>query len=140
MVEDGRKEKELEAAVQHQVEPQNRAEELDMIYRDHHKQVFQAAYRVTGNAMDAEDVMQTVFVRLLRRDRGAALSQSPSGYLHRAAVNAPPGVAGPPTQGGPGPEPGRRRGAREFSAPLDHLGRGRGPSQAGEAPRAWPAA
>jgi RNA polymerase sigma-70 factor (ECF subfamily) len=88
MVEDGRKESEVQAAVQHQIAPRSKAEELEMIYRDHHKQVFQAAYRVTGNATDAEDVMQTIFVRLLRRDRGKALSQSPSGYLHRAAVNA----------------------------------------------------
>jgi len=29
--------------------------------------VFQAAYRVTGNAADAEDVLQTVFLRLARR-------------------------------------------------------------------------
>ena len=88
MGEDGRKEKKVQVAVQHPQEPPSKAEELAMIYQDHHKQVFQAAYRITGNAMDAEDVMQTVFVRLLRRKSGPSLSDSPSGYLHRAAINA----------------------------------------------------
>jgi RNA polymerase sigma-70 factor (ECF subfamily) len=38
--------------------------------------------------MDAEDVMQTVFVRLLRRGDDLDLSSSASSYLHRAAINA----------------------------------------------------
>ena len=32
---------------------------------------FRAAYRITGNLTDAEDVLQTVFLRLIGRD-GAA--------------------------------------------------------------------
>src|SRR5208283_627243 len=39
----------------------------DLVFREHHSTVFRAAYRVTGNASDAEDVLQTVFMRLLRR-------------------------------------------------------------------------
>jgi RNA polymerase sigma-70 factor (ECF subfamily) len=50
--------------------------------------VFRAAYRITGNAQDAEDVLQTVFLRLARREGGTFLSDSPIHYLHRAAVNA----------------------------------------------------
>jgi RNA polymerase sigma-70 factor (ECF subfamily) len=50
--------------------------------------VFRAAYRVTGNASDAEDVLQTVFVRLLRREDAIDLSRSAGSYLYRAAVNA----------------------------------------------------
>lgn len=64
------------------------APELGQIYRDHHKQVLNAAYRVTGNAQDAEDVLQTVFMRLARREGGSPLSDSPGSYLHRAAINA----------------------------------------------------
>jgi DNA-directed RNA polymerase specialized sigma24 family protein len=30
--------------------------------------VFRAAYRITGNPDDAEDVLQTVFLRMLKRD------------------------------------------------------------------------
>ena len=71
--------------------------DLAAIFAQHHGAVLRAAYRVTGNAMDAEDVLQTVFTRLLRRSGGAggpardhALdpSQAVGSYLHRAAVNA----------------------------------------------------
>jgi RNA polymerase sigma-70 factor (ECF subfamily) len=63
--------------------------EADMarIYRDHSARVLAAAYRVTGSSHDAEDVLQTVFMRLVRRE-GAALGDEPGAYLHRAAVNA----------------------------------------------------
>jgi RNA polymerase sigma-70 factor, ECF subfamily len=61
---------------------------LEAIFAQHHGAVYRAAYRVTGNAMDAEDVLQTVFTRLLRREDTLDLSQSAASYLHRAAVNA----------------------------------------------------
>ena len=62
---------------------------LARVFREHHEKVFRAAYRITGNAADAEDVTQVVFLRLTRREGGApALSDSPGAYLHRAAVNA----------------------------------------------------
>jgi len=62
--------------------------DLEAIFRDHHLRVMRAAYRVTGNAQDAEDVVQTVFLRLARREGGSPLSDSPGNYLHRAAINA----------------------------------------------------
>jgi len=61
---------------------------LEAIFRAHHGAVYRAAYRITGNAMDAEDVLQTVFARLLKREDELDLSESASSYLHRAAVNA----------------------------------------------------
>ncbi len=61
---------------------------LEQMYRDHYKRVLYAAYRVTGNMDDAEDVLQTVFMRLARREGGSPLSDSPGNYLHRAAINA----------------------------------------------------
>jgi RNA polymerase sigma-70 factor (ECF subfamily) len=62
---------------------------LARVFREHHEKVFRAAYRITGNAADAEDVTQVVFLRLARREGDApALSESPGAYLHRAAVNA----------------------------------------------------
>jgi RNA polymerase sigma-70 factor (ECF subfamily) len=42
---------------------------------------------VTGNRQDAEDVLQTIFLRLIRRESPPALTQNPKGYLYRAAVN-----------------------------------------------------
>jgi RNA polymerase sigma-70 factor, ECF subfamily len=61
-------------------------EELAVLFQNHHKSIFRIAYRITGSRSDAEDVLQTIFLRLTpnRRD----LSPNPEGYLHRAAVNA----------------------------------------------------
>jgi RNA polymerase sigma-70 factor (ECF subfamily) len=64
------------------------AVELEQVYREHQTRVLRAAYRITGNAQDAEDVLQTVFMRLARREGGSPLSDSPGSYLHRAAINA----------------------------------------------------
>ena len=61
---------------------------LEPIYRDHSAVVLQTAYRVTGNAADAEDVLQTVFIRLARRADPPDLSRGAVGYLRRAATNA----------------------------------------------------
>jgi RNA polymerase sigma-70 factor (ECF subfamily) len=63
-------------------------DEVELLYLEHHDHVFRAAYRVTGSAVDAEDVLQTVFLRLVRRKEKVDLSPSPGSYLHRAAVNA----------------------------------------------------
>lgn len=62
------------------------APSLETVFRDHSRLVYRAAYRVTGNSADAEDVLQTVFLRLARR-REAAVGSLES-YLYRAAVNA----------------------------------------------------
>src|ERR1043165_2756123 len=62
--------------------------DLERIFREHHAMVFRAAYRITGNAGDAEDVLQTVFLRMLKRDPEAeAIGNLPS-FLHRSAINA----------------------------------------------------
>ena len=58
------------------------------LYALHHERVYRAAWRVTGNAADAEDVLQTVFLRLLRREDSVILDETAAGYLQRAAVNA----------------------------------------------------
>ena len=62
--------------------------QIEQIFRDHHGMVFRSAYRITGNPSDAEDVLQTVFLRLLRRDAAADAVLNVPSYLHRAAVNS----------------------------------------------------
>jgi RNA polymerase sigma-70 factor (ECF subfamily) len=67
--------------------------DLEGFWNDYSEPILRAAYRVTGSAADAEDVLQIVFLRLARRadshdgaielDHGRA-----GGYLHRSAVNA----------------------------------------------------
>lgn len=68
-------------------EPQG-AGSLERLFREHHGQVFRAAYRITGSVTDAEDVLQTIFLRLAANAETPDLAPSPAGYLHRAAVNA----------------------------------------------------
>ena len=57
------------------------------MYEKHATAVFRTALRVTGNNADAEDAMQTVFLRMMNHS-GAELTQSPEHYLKRAATNA----------------------------------------------------
>lgn len=64
------------------------ADELEGLYREHSDRIFRAAYRITGTVVDAEDVVQTIFLRLARRQDGVSLEPNPASYLHRAAVNA----------------------------------------------------
>jgi RNA polymerase sigma-70 factor (ECF subfamily) len=81
-------ESQLELPVQTGPFPSDPPPDLDLVFREHHATVFRAAYRVTGNASDAEDVLQTVFMRLLRRPTEAQSVGNMEGYLRRAAVNA----------------------------------------------------
>lgn len=63
-------------------------DELERAFRAHHGLVFRTAYRITGNAADAEDVLQTVFLRLARRGANADAVEDDESYLRRAAINA----------------------------------------------------
>jgi RNA polymerase sigma-70 factor (ECF subfamily) len=60
---------------------------LEQAFVQHKELVFRAAYRITGNTGDAEDVLQTVFLRLLKQDPLPEVHSLPA-YLHRSAVNA----------------------------------------------------
>jgi len=60
-------------------------EQLSQLFADHHRRVLVAAYRITGSMADAEDVVQTVFLRL---GKGEGLPPKNAGsYLYRAAIN-----------------------------------------------------
>ena len=58
---------------------------LEQLFWAHHKRILRAAYRVTGNMADAEDVAQTVFMRLAAT--GDARIETAESYLYRAAIN-----------------------------------------------------
>ncbi len=58
------------------------------LYERHYEAVFRAALRVTGNPADAEDVLQTVFLRVLSRREDDESAERPTAYFRRAAVNA----------------------------------------------------
>jgi RNA polymerase sigma-70 factor (ECF subfamily) len=58
------------------------------LYERHFEAVFRTALRVTGRPADAEDVLQTVFLRLLSGSEHDAAARRPAAYFRRAAVNA----------------------------------------------------
>jgi RNA polymerase sigma-70 factor (ECF subfamily) len=61
------------------------------LFERHYEAIFRAALRVTGNPADAEDVLQTVFLRLVAQGaRGGDVQNValPAAYFRRAAVNA----------------------------------------------------
>ena len=61
---------------------------VEKLYAEYREVVFRVAMRVTRNAADAEDVLQTVFLRMLRNDAQPDPARSPGAYLRRAAANA----------------------------------------------------
>jgi RNA polymerase sigma-70 factor (ECF subfamily) len=61
---------------------------LAELYDRHSEAVFRAALRVTGNPADAQDVLQTVFLRLLSWSEEQEAARRPTAYFRRAAVNA----------------------------------------------------
>jgi len=62
--------------------------ELETLFRAHSGRVYRTAHRITGSPADAEDVLQTVFLRLAKGKETYDLSQNPEAYLSRAAINA----------------------------------------------------
>ena len=62
--------------------------ELETLFRAHSDRVFRTAHRITGSAADAEDVLQTIFLRLAKTKQNLDLSPNAEAYLSRAAINA----------------------------------------------------
>ena len=58
---------------------------LEQLFWAHQQRVLRAAYRITGNLADAEDVAQTVFIRLAASPNDKI--ENPESYLYRAAIN-----------------------------------------------------
>ena len=61
--------------------------EFEQLFKQYSRLVYRTAYGVTGNAEDAEDALQTIFLRLVRREPPPNLRNNPQAYLYRAAVN-----------------------------------------------------
>ena len=61
--------------------------EVERMFREHYELVYRTAYSILKNAADAEDVLQTVFVRLIRREAAPDPGGNVAGYFYRAAVN-----------------------------------------------------
>src|ERR1041385_1518405 len=56
---------------------------LEELFKQHHDRIFRTAYRVTGTAEDAEDVLQTIFLRVARDQDAAMAADNPEAYFAR---------------------------------------------------------
>ena len=61
--------------------------EFEQIFQEHSRLIYRTAFGVTGSPEDAEDILQTIFLRLLRRECPPDLARNPQAYLYRAALN-----------------------------------------------------
>jgi RNA polymerase sigma-70 factor (ECF subfamily) len=62
-------------------------QDFEKLFHEHYPLIYRTAYSVTGSREDAEDVVQTIFLRLYRRKELSGLKENPKAYLYRAAVN-----------------------------------------------------
>jgi RNA polymerase sigma-70 factor, ECF subfamily len=62
--------------------------ELGQLFEEHHTRIFRAAFRILGNATDAEDVLQQVFLRIVRQEVPPDQVGNLDAYLYRSAINA----------------------------------------------------
>jgi RNA polymerase sigma-70 factor (ECF subfamily) len=61
--------------------------ELEGIFREHYPMVYRTAYSLTGSLQDAEDIVQSLFLQLLRLGFPRGLRDNSKAYLYRATVN-----------------------------------------------------
>jgi RNA polymerase sigma-70 factor (ECF subfamily) len=61
--------------------------ELEETFREYARLIYRTAYGVTGSREDAEDVLQSVFLRLLRHEFPGRPGRDTKAYLYKAAVN-----------------------------------------------------
>jgi RNA polymerase sigma-70 factor (ECF subfamily) len=62
-------------------------DQFEDLFREHYQLVYRTACAVTGSPEDAEDIVQTIFLRLLRREVRPDFHENPKGYFYKAAIN-----------------------------------------------------
>ena len=62
-------------------------QEVEEMFREHYELVYRTAFSILNNAADAEDVLQTLFLRLVRREAPPDIRSNVKGYFYRTAVN-----------------------------------------------------
>src|ERR1044071_185886 len=63
------------------------AKEFEELFLEHYQMVYRTAYSVTGSRQDAEDALQSLFLKLLQLERPPVLERGLKSYRYRAAVN-----------------------------------------------------
>jgi RNA polymerase sigma-70 factor (ECF subfamily) len=61
---------------------------FETIFKAHAQLMYRTAYGILGTHHDAEDVVQTIFLNLIRQEFPPDLEKNPEAYLYRAAVNS----------------------------------------------------
>jgi len=62
-------------------------QELEQLFRENYQMLYRTAYSILDNSADAEDVPQSIFLRILRSGMTPDLQKNAKPYLYRAAVN-----------------------------------------------------
>ena len=62
-------------------------QDFEELFCNYRQFVYCAAYTVPGRRQDAQDVLQTLFLRLLDQGFNKEFIKNPAGYLYRTAVN-----------------------------------------------------
>jgi len=62
--------------------------DFEEIYRLYSPMIYRTARAVMGSSEDAEDVLQSIFLKLIRLELSSQLRKNPKAYLYRMAVNA----------------------------------------------------
>jgi RNA polymerase sigma-70 factor (ECF subfamily) len=65
-----------------------RIQRFEKIFKVHAQLMYRTAYGILGTHHDAEDVVQTIFLKLIRQEFPPDLDNNPEAYLYRAAVNS----------------------------------------------------
>src|SRR5215510_10048935 len=65
-----------------------RIRQFETVFKAHAQLMYRTAYGVLGTHQDAEDVVQTIFLKLIRQEFPPDLEKNPEAYLYRAAVNS----------------------------------------------------
>ncbi|MFC1852477.1 RNA polymerase sigma factor [candidate division CSSED10-310 bacterium] len=63
-------------------------EKIRHLFNDYYPTVYRTAYRITGRTDDAEDILQTVFLKLVQLEKSVDFPENPTAYLYRATVNS----------------------------------------------------
>jgi RNA polymerase sigma-70 factor, ECF subfamily len=60
---------------------------IEELYTAHRQLIYHVALRITRNTADAEEVVQNVFLRMMRNDRQPDVGRCAVAYFRRAAMN-----------------------------------------------------
>jgi RNA polymerase sigma-70 factor (ECF subfamily) len=77
----------MSSAMVPDISAEGSANDLEELFRQYHQLIYRTAYSVTGTHQDAEDVLQTIFLRLMKGVPSRDLRSHPKTYLYRSAVN-----------------------------------------------------